>query len=598
MSGRAVLSRAPTPTADSPTMALRRPILLGPYASSSCPVKTQNAFDPAARNGEVARPGSADGEVELFDGGTVFRARVLEGLIEACRGRVVDLRLLASAPAAEHLEATERALTSGAAVIIGARLPADPAGHRFGSPELLIRGADVDGGPRYHPAVIKWHRFVDVPRPASGATAVDGPRFSTLAEPHPDAASPRRGHRARVATRWADVVQLAHLWRLLEASGWAAVTATGAIIGTDDLAGGPLLCWLPLDQPLIRTFSRTDPSGWRLRTALERHDHELAFRITVAEAARARVGRPESDPPLLVRPIVTSECARCAWWEHCVPQLDADDISLRIDKGALDTREILSLRALGIETVTELADTDLDALLPSYLPEVTHRQAAEARLRTAARRARLLRAGTAFVRETSGPIEVPAGAVEIDLDIESSADGRVYLWGFLLQRPGAGEPPTYTSFSRFADLDDESEASLAREAMAWLKTFAETGETVRVYHYSAYETAAIEALARRSRDPLLEWAAGYARSQFVDLLEVVKSHYFGARGLGLKLLAVHAGFRWRDDDPGGLNSQQWFADAVHSGSAEARTDARQRVLEYNEDDVIATSTLRAWLRAQ
>ena len=35
-------------------------------------------------------------------------------------------------------------------------------------------------------------------------------------------------------------------------------------------------------------------------------------------------------------------------------------------------------------------------------------------------------------------------------------------------------------------------------------------------------------------------------------------------GLGLKLIAGHAGFRWRDDDPGGLNSQTWFADAVHA----------------------------------
>ena len=77
---------------------------------------------------------------------------------------------------------------------------------------------------------------------------------------------------------------------------------------------------------------------------------------------------------------------------------------------------------------------------------------------------------------------------------------------------------------------------------------------------------------------------------------MVKEHWFGVHGLGLKLIAGHAGFRWRDDDPGGLNSQTWFADAVHAPDAGMREAARQRVLDYNEDDVRATAHLRAWLR--
>ena len=90
----------------------------------------------------------------------------------------------------------------------------------------------------------------------------------------------------------------------------------------------------------------------------------------------------------------------------------------------------------------------------------------------------------------------------------------------------------------------------------------------------------------------------YAEEHFVDLLEIVKAHYFGVSGLGLKLMARHVGFSWRDNDPGGLNSQLWFAEAVHGETAEVRARARRRVLEYNEDDVIATSQVRAWLRAQ
>ena len=38
--------------------------------------------------------------------------------------------------------------------------------------------------------------------------------------------------------------------------------------------------------------------------------------------------------------------------------------------------------------------------------------------------------------------------------------------------------------------------------------------------------------ARREQDELFDWAAAYAEEHFVDLLEIVKAHYFGVSGLG------------------------------------------------------------------
>jgi predicted RecB family nuclease len=153
-------------------------------------------------------------------------------------------------------------------------------------------------------------------------------------------------------------------------------------------------------------------------------------------------------------------------------------------------------------------------------------------------------------------------------------------------------------FSRFADLDVDAELDLAREALGWLREVVTGPRSALVYHYSAYEVGMIAALAERRPDPLLAWASRYAAECFVDLLGIVSSHYFGSAGLGLKQVAVQAGFRWRDDDPGGLNSQLWFVEAVHADSAVDRAVARRRVLDYNEDDVLATGALRAWLRAQ
>jgi predicted RecB family nuclease len=577
-------------------------ILLGAYAARSCPVKTQNAFDPTVTIETPANSAGAeanDGLAELFDGGAQFKAAIFDQLINSCQARVVDLRPLSASTREVQTEACLRAMTSGADVIIEGCLPVDLSGHRVGIPDLLIRGADaVNGSPTYHPVEVKWHKIMLRPRPPDG-DAVEPPvlRYSRLTDPTLDAAVGASGYGLRLASREADFLQLAHYYRMLQACGFATAQAFAGVIGTDDFFEAPVLAWADLGQPQVRTFSRSNPEGWRLRSLLERYDHEYAFRLKIAAVAHQQTGRPDTDPELLVRPIVNKECPRCQWWEHCLPRLDPDDVSLRIDTAPLDMREIATLRRHGITTITDLADADLDQLLEWYLPEVAHRAGAEGRIRVAARRARMLLEGITFDRETTGPIEMPQAELEIDLDIESSADGRIYLWGFLVQRAGEiGE--IYREFSRFDDLDDRSEAALAVDAFTWLRSVVESTPSVAVFHYSGYEVAKIIELARREQHELLDWAAAYAEEHFVDLLEIVKAHYFGVSGLGLKLMARHVGFRWRDDDPGGLNSQRWFAEAVHGETAEVRTRAQRRVLEYNEDDVIATSQLRGWLRAQ
>jgi hypothetical protein len=147
-------------------------ILLGAYAARSCPVKTQNAFNPTVvretPNGSASVEAN-DGLADLFDGGAQFEAAVLEQLISSCRGRVVDLRPLLSSTPEVQFEACVRAMSSGAQVIIGGCLPVDLPGHRVGSPDLLIRSADrANRSPAYHPVEVKWHRIIARSRPADG----------------------------------------------------------------------------------------------------------------------------------------------------------------------------------------------------------------------------------------------------------------------------------------------------------------------------------------------------------------------------------------------------------------------------------------------
>ena len=86
----------------------------------------------------------------------------------------------------------------------------------------------------------------------------------------------------------------------------------------------------------------------------------------------------------------------------------------------------------------------------------------------------------------------------------------------------------YHEFSRFDDLDDAARPRSPSRRSRWLRSVVEPlAVGGRVYHYSGYEVAKIRALADREHDELFDWAAAYAEEHFVDLLEIVKAHYFG-----------------------------------------------------------------------
>ncbi|SDD68516.1 TM0106 family RecB-like putative nuclease [Auraticoccus monumenti] len=567
-------------------------LVLGPWAAQSCPVKTQNAHDPRIV-GEQPRPVPDEALRELFAGTEEWRTQVSDAL--AGLEGAVDLRG-DDGPPGRRAARTLEALRAGVPVLLGAELPRDLRGHRYGRCDVLVRGADAaPGRPGYAPVQVKGHKVREPRAVPPEATLL---RVSGLDAPAWEAGEELPGWSFRNARRESDVLQLAHFWRMLQACGHAADgEPVGGVVGTDDPTA---VTWIRLHEPRFRTFSRRAEGGWRLRSGLERYDHEHQFRVSVASRAE-RLGEPGVEP--MVQPIRVSECDRCQWWEHCRPQLDAEDISLRIAKAPLDVREISVLRSLGVSTTRALAGADLEELLPRYLPEVAHRAQAERRLRVTARRAQLISDGVLLERLESGPVDVPAAEVEVDLDIETSAEDRVYLWGFLVGDTVTGSS-TFESFVAWDDLDAAGELELAGRALSWLRELAEGPRTTLVFHYSDYETVRIGQLAERAASEghpaaeVLAWARDEGARQFVDLFATVRDHLFGVHGLGLKVVAsTGAGFAWRDVDPGGLNSQRWFAEAVHGSSAEMRETARTRVLEYNEDDVQATAAVRRWLRS-
>ncbi len=108
-----------------------------------------------------------------------------------------------------------------------------------------------------------------------------------------------------------------------------------------------------------------------------------------------------------------------------------------------------------------------------------------------------------------------------------------------------------------------------------------------VVHYSKYERTQYRKLQEKypqvaTRDEIDQLFAG---PRALDLYEKVRADSeWPTHDLSIKSLAKFCGFAWRDADPSGASSIEWF-DQWARGADPA---LRQRLLDYNEDDCRAT----------
>lgn len=74
----------------------------------------------------------------------------------------------------------------------------------------------------------------------------------------------------------------------------------------------------------------------------------------------------------------------------------------------------------------------------------------------------------------------------------------------------------------------------------------------------------------------------------VDLYaDVKRATEWPTRDFSIKTLATFLGFAWRDADPSGAASIEWFDSWLRKREA----DMRERILAYNEDDCRAIAVL-------
>ena len=599
--------------ADDPTSAL-----LDAYATQRCEVRLQHAFDD--EYAKLTRPEHSAATERRIDAGRSHEERVLEKIAKALGD---SCRTIAQESRRSMQAATLTAIEEEVPVIAQAWLPADESGRRIGRPDLLIRGTDG-----YLPVEIKLHLLTT----AGNATL----KTSPLSNPFSQSSVSMSDRKFRKGGLWFnDALQIAHYARMLEAMG---ARASDRLLG-GIIDGSETLWWINSDLTHGRTHQRP----------LDAYDVLFADRLALVDATLRR--NNDRSLPRARDPWWHKECESCPYSEICYEELEAiDDVSLVRWSG---TEALATLRTAGVTTRAQLADLDLSVIdlgarlaetsmpLSEVLeragdagPEVELAELVGQRLGVrrhlaasgfitvddllhrdqrslnlagvvrdlgrSVRRARAGVAGGVVLGVAADAINAKRADVEVDIDMESY-EHATYLWGALVTTnvPADDIEEGYVPFVTFDPLDNEREAALFGEFWRWLidlrRRVVAQGLTFRSYCFwhPAEEGQMRRAVKIGGADlpRERELAAFFGSGQWIDLHQLCKEQLITEGPLGLKAMATIAGFSWRDDDPSGEASIAWYEEAIATDSE----ILRQRLLDYNEDDVLATRALRIWL---
>jgi predicted RecB family nuclease len=280
---------------------------------------------------------------------------------------------------------------------------------------------------------------------------------------------------------------------------------------------------------------------------------------------------------LLTTAALSSECKVCHWYSNCTRAIEqADDLTLIPEVGRTRRDAMLA----EISSVAILAASDPETFIKGK--KTPFAGIGPDSLRKFHRRAKLQKEkGSPILLE---PLSLPVSDRELFFDIETDPMRDVcYLHGFTERLGGQKGTERYVMFFADRPTADAEKAALA-DALAFIRT----GQPGIIYYYGHYERTWWRKLQKRFPDVLSEAdvEALFDKARAVNLYDdVTKSKIiWPTRDHSIKTLATYLGFKWRDTHPSGAASIEWYHRWVES----ADTQVRQRIIDYNEDDCVAT----------
>lgn len=340
----------------------------------------------------------------------------------------------------------------------------------------------------------------------------------------------------------------------------------------------------PSSMHVVTPATDFEPTSYRV------DDYGAYFRL-LERSIDEFVAKPGETYPEMV-----SHCDYCAWWSECEKRRRGDDHLCYV--AGISGAQIKSLRALGIQSLAELAVLD-----PVPAPPQGSREALE-RVRDQARLQALGREREAPVHELKAPLDAEHGLAllpdptpgDIFLDFEGNhfaEEGvREYLLGYVTRGPD-GEL-AYTAM--WASTREEERAAFERFMDLATET-RERNPAAHVYHFAPYEPAALKRLMGRYATREVELDALLRGRAFVDLHSVVKRALVASvERYSIKELEPFFGYERAQDLREATMSRRLVENAVATGDLGEDLEPHRRIVEdYNREDCESAARLRDWL---
>ena len=309
----------------------------------------------------------------------------------------------------------------------------------------------------------------------------------------------------------------------------------------------------------------------REETIHEYSDHESSLLNSIEGTRRILQGEPVSP---------THGNCGYPWESYCNKMaVEINDISL-VAGISLKTKE--RFVKYGFNTVADLVGADINNL--TEIKGVAEKTATKY-----VNSASAIQSGTHNIIDKD-KIDFPNRKVEIFLDLEgidpTNADEEIplidYLIGILVR---INSEEKYIPFiARSTDKEEE----MLLEFLDFMKT----QQDYVIYHYHHYEKTHLTKMMEKYE--IAEETQKIVLDHLIDIHKVATdSVVFPTYGNGLKRIAPYVGFSWRHKDVSATESISIYLDYVKN--PEENKTRFQKVIDYNEDDCVATRVIKDWL---